>query len=225
LPWLTVVGVVGDVVQGPLGSEPPPHAYVPYTDLPDDVLAAPIVGLARRMMVAARSEGDAASLAVPVRRVIAGIDPALAATRVTTMAAVVDEASAPQRLSVAALAGFAAGALLLAAIGLYGVLAFLVARQTREIGVRMALGAERGQVLALVVGRGMRLVTIGLVLGLASALGAARLLRSLLYETESWDPLTFVTVPLLLAVVSLCACYLPARRAATVDPVVTLRAE
>jgi putative ABC transport system permease protein len=224
-PWLTVVGVVGDVVEGPLGSEPPPHAYVPYTDLSDDALASPTVGLVRRMTVAARSEVDAASLAAPVRRVIAGVDPALAPTRVLTMAEVVSEASAPQRLSAAALAGFAGGALLLAAIGLYGVLAFVVAQQTREIGVRMALGAKRAQVVALVVERGMRLVAIGLVLGLASALGAARLLRSLLYDTRSYDPLTFVAVPVLLAAVSLCACYLPARKAATVDPVVALRAE
>jgi predicted permease len=224
-PWLTVVGVVGDVVEGPLGSEPPPHAYVPYTDLPDDALAGPTVGLVRRMTVAARSEVDAASLAAPVRRVIAGVDPALAPTRVLTMAEVVSEASAPQRLSAAALGGFAGGALLLAAIGLYGVLAFVVAQQTREIGVRLALGAKRAQVVALVVERGMRLVTIGLVLGLASALGAARLLRSLLYDTQTYDPLTFVAVPVLLAVVSLCACYLPARKAATVDPVVALRAQ
>jgi len=224
-PWLTVVGVVGDVVEGPLGSEPPPHAYVPYTDLPDDALANPTAGLVRRMTVAARSEVDAASLAAPVRRVIAGVDPALAPTRVSTMAEVVSEASAPQRLSAAALGGFAGGALLLAAIGLYGVLAFVVAQQTREIGVRLALGAKRGQVLALVVERGMRLVAIGLVLGLASALGAARLLRSLLYDTQTYDPVTFVAVPVLLAVVSFCACYLPARKAATVDPVVTLRAQ
>src|SRR5262249_33189856 len=130
-----------------------------------------------------------------------------------------------QRLSAAALAGFAGGALLLAAIGLYGVLAFVVSRQTREIGVRMALGAKREQVLVLVAGRGMRLVAIGLALGLVSALGAARLLGSLLSDTRSYDPLTFVAVPMLLAAVSLAACYVPARRAATVDPVVTLRAE
>ena len=221
-PWLSVVGVVGDVVTGALGTEPPPHAYVPYTDLADDAAA---FGMVRRMAIAVRSEVDAASLVPSVRRVIAGVDPALAVSRMMTMAEVVGEASAPQRLSAAALAGFAGGALLLAAIGLYGVLAFVVARQTREIGVRMALGAKRGQVLALVVERGMRLVAIGLVLGLASALGAARLLRSLLYDTHSYDPLTFVAVPVLLAAVSLCACYLPARRAATVDPVVTLRAD
>jgi ABC-type antimicrobial peptide transport system permease subunit len=177
------------------------------------------------MTVAARSEVDAASLAAPIRRVIAGVDPSLAPTRVSTMAEVVSEASAPQRLSAAALGGFAGGALLLAAIGLYGVLAFVVAQQTREIGVRVALGARRAQVLALVVGRGMRLVAIGLVLGLASALGAARLLRSLLYDTQTYDPLTFVGVAILLAAVSLGACTLPAQRAATVDPAVALRAE
>jgi predicted permease len=223
-PWKTVVGVVGDVVDGPLGSEPEIHAYVPYAELPDDVLAASTTYL-RRMLVAAKGNVDAASLAPSVRGVLAGLDPALAVTKATTLAEVVSEASAPQRLSAVATTGFAVGALLLAAIGLYGVLAFAVAQRTREIGVRVALGAKRAQVLALVVGRGMRLVAVGLLLGLASALAAARLLRSLLYETRTYDPLTFAAVPVLLAAVSLAACYLPARRAAAVDPVVTLRAE
>jgi predicted permease len=224
-PWMTVVGVAGDVVDGPLGSEPEVHAYVPYSEQPHEAMAAPAGGYLRRMLVAARGDFDAASLAPSVRRVLAGVDPALAVAKVTTMADVVSEASAPQRLSAAALTGFAVGALLLAAIGLYGVLAFVVAQRTREIGVRLALGAERSQVLALVLRRGMRLVVLGLLLGLPSALVTARLLASLLYETRAFDPLTFATVPALLAAVSLFACYLPARRAAAVDPAVTLRAE
>ena len=133
----------------------------------------------------------------------------------------VSEASAPQRFSAAALGGFAGGALLLAAIGLYGVLAFVVAQRTREIGVRDGARREAraGGGARRRAGHAAR--GDGLVLGLASALGAARLLRSLLYDTRSYDPLTFVAVPVLLAAVSLCACYLPARKAATVDPVVT----
>ena len=224
-PWKTVVGVVGDVVDGPLGSEPEIHAYVPYSELPDEALGAPTAGYLRRMLVAVNGGVDAASLAPAVRGVLSGLDRALAVAKATTMAEVVSEAAAPQRLSAAALAGFAVGALLLAAIGLYGVLAFAVAQRTREIGVRVALGAERAQVLALVLERGMRLVAVGLLLGLPSALAAARLLQSLLYETRAFDPLTFVAVPALLAAVSLAACYLPARRAAAVDPAVTLRAE
>jgi predicted permease len=224
-PWKTVVGVVGDVVDGPLGSEPEIHAYVPYSELPDEALAAPTAGFLRRMLVAVNGDVDAASLAPAVRGVLAGLDPSLAVAKATTMADVVSEAAAPQRFSAAALTGFAVGALLLAAIGLYGVLAFAVAQRTREIGVRVALGAERAQVIALVLKRGMRLVALGLLLGLPSALAAARLLQSLLYETRAHDPLTFAAVPALLTAVSLAACYLPARRAAAVDPAVTLRAE
>lgn len=224
-PWLTIVGVAGDVVDGPLGSEPAIHAYVPYSETPDRALAAPTMGLLRRMSIAVHGEVDAASLAAPVRAVIASVDPSLAIARVTTMADVLGEASAPQRFTAATLAGFAAGALLLAAIGLYGVLAFMVADRTREMGVRLALGARRAQVLGLVVKRGMLLVGAGLTAGLVAALGAARLLRSLLYETEVYDTATFVAVPLVLALVSFAACYLPARRAASVDPMVTLRSE
>jgi ABC-type antimicrobial peptide transport system permease subunit len=164
-------------------------------------------------------------LTTSVRGAIAAVDPALAISRVTTMAEVVGELAAPQRFSAAALTAFAVGALLLAAIGLYGVLAFGVAQRTREIGVRLALGAPRGGVLALVVRRGMVLVACGLAIGLAGALAAARLLDSLLFETPIYDPLTFVAVPVLLAVVSLTACVIPARRASAVDPNVALRTE
>jgi ABC-type antimicrobial peptide transport system permease subunit len=123
------------------------------------------------------------------------------------------------------MSGFAAGALLLAAIGLYGVLASGVTHRTREIGVRLALAARRGQVLRLIVKQGMQLAVMGLALGGIGAFGAARLLRTLLFETDIYDPLTFAAVPLVLAVVSLAACYVPARRAAVVDPAVTLRSE
>jgi putative ABC transport system permease protein len=123
------------------------------------------------------------------------------------------------------LAAFAAGTLLLAAIGLYGVLAFGVSQRTREIGVRLALGAARAEVIRLVVTDGMKLAAVGLVIGAAGAMAAAGLLRALLFETSTHDPSTFALVPLLLAGVALIACYLPARRASRVDPVVALRAE
>jgi ABC-type antimicrobial peptide transport system permease subunit len=175
--------------------------------------------------VAVNGDVDAASLTPSVRAAIAALDPALAVAKVTTMREVVGELSAPQRFSAAVLTAFAAGALLLASIGLYGVLAFTVAQRTREIGVRLALGAPRANVLSLILKQGMLLVTIGLAIGLAGSIGATRLLRSLLYETDIYDPLTFVVVPVLLATVSLAACYLPARRAAVLDPLVTLRSE
>ena len=129
------------------------------------------------------TEGDTAALAGPMRGAIAAIDPALAVADVTTMSQVMADAAAPQRFSTVVLSAFAGGALLLAAIGLYGTLAFGVTQRTREIGVRVALGAPPGQVLALVVRRGMLLVGCGLLIGLAGALAAARLLDSLLFET------------------------------------------
>jgi putative ABC transport system permease protein len=220
------VGVAGDVVDGPLGSDPMIHAYVPFSEPADEELASPVDGgLLRRMMVAVNAGVDAGSLATSVRGAIAAVDPALAITKVATMAEVVGELAAPQRFSAVALTAFAAGALLLAAIGLYGVLAFGVAQRTREIGVRLALGAPRGQVLALVVRRGMLLVAAGLTIGLAGSLAAARVLDSLLFETPIYDPFTFLVVPVLLTLVSLAACVIPARRASAVDPNVALRTE
>lgn len=224
-PWQTVIGVVGDVVDGPLGSDPVIHVYVPYSETADQVIASPIAGLLRRMTVAVNGNVDAASLTTSVRGAIAAVDPALAVANVTTMEEVVRDASAPQRFSATVLAVFAAGALLLAGIGLYGVLAFGVSQRTREIGVRLALGAGRGEVLGLVVRQGMVLAGIGLLLGLAGALPASRVLGALLFETDVYDPSTFAVVPVLLAAVSMAACYLPARRAARVDPMVALRNE
>ena len=224
-PWQTVVGVAGDVVDGPLGSDPVIHVYSPYSETADQGLASPIGGLWRRMNIAVNGEVDAASLTTSVRAAIAAVDPALAVAKVTTMREVVRELSAPQRFSAAVLTGFAAGALMLAAIGLYGVLAFIVAQRTREIGVRLALGAARSEVLGLILRQGMLLVGVGLVIGLAGSLAAARVLRTLLFETNVYDPVTFAIVPVLLAVVALVACYVPARRASVVDPMVTLRAE
>ena len=224
-PWQTVIGVVGDVVDGPLGSDPVIHVYVPYTEAADQVLASPVAGFLRRMRIAVNARVDAASLTPSVRGAIAAVDPALAVANVTTMEEVVRDLSAPQRFSATVLTAFAAGALLLAGIGLYGVLAFGVAQRTREIGVRLALGAGRGEVLGLVVRQGMVLAGVGLALGLAGALAASRVLRAMLFETNVYDPWTFAIVPVILAAVSLAACYLPARRAARVDPMVALRNE
>jgi putative ABC transport system permease protein len=224
-PWQTVVGVVGDVVDGPLGSEPVIHVYAPYTDVDDRQLAAPIGTLFRRINVALTGAADAASLTPLARAAVAAIDPALAMAGVATMAQVLDEASAPQRFSATVLAVFAAGALLLAAIGLYGVLSLGVAQRTREIGVRLALGASRGEVVIRVVRDGMTLAAIGLALGAAGAIGAAGLLRALLFGTGAYDLYTFAIVPALLASIALIACMVPAIKAARVDPTVALRAE
>lgn len=224
-PWQSVVGVAGDVVDGPLGSDPAIHVYSPFSETSDQGLASPIGGLWRNMRIAVNGDVDAASFTTSVRAAIAAVDPALAIANVTTMREVVRDLSAPQRFSATVLTAFAAGALLLAAIGLFGVLAFGVAQRTREIGVRVALGAARSEVVGLILKQGMLLVAIGLVIGLAGSLAATRVMASLLYETDVYDPMTFAIVPALLAIVSLAACYVPARRAAVVDPMVTLRSE
>jgi putative ABC transport system permease protein len=136
-----------------------------------------------------------------------------------------NDAVAPQRFSTTLLLAFAGGALLLAAIGLYGVLAFGVSQRTREIGVRIALGASRPEVLGLVLRQGMTLVLIGLAIGMAGAFGATRVMTALLYRTAPYDPWTFTVAPIVLSMVALLACYLPARRAASVEPVEALRTE
>jgi putative ABC transport system permease protein len=141
------------------------------------------------------------------------------------MTQVLSDATAPQRFSAIVLSAFALGALLLAGIGLYGVLAFGVTQRTREIGVRLALGAEAREVIRLIMREGMGLTAIGLVIGCAGALAAVRLLGTQLYETSTYDPWTFAAVPIVLALGALVACYLPARRASSVDPIAALRVE
>jgi hypothetical protein len=222
-PWQTVVGVAGDVVDGKLDEPPIMHIYVPFAEAVSPAPDVPVAGLVRRMTIAAATDRETATLIAPMRAAIAAVDPALAVAEVTTMAQVTAEASAPQRFSTVLLAAFASGALLLAAVGLYGLLAFGVAQRRREIGVRLALGATRHEVLGLVVRQGMTLTLAGLALGVAGAVGATRLMRGLLYRTVPLDPVTFASVPVILAGVALLACYLPARRAAGVEPMAALR--
>jgi putative ABC transport system permease protein len=224
-PWMNIVGVVGDVVDGPLGAEPIFHVYVPYSEVADQWLGSPLSLVQRTLTVAIRSDTDLRRLVAPVRSAIASLDPALAVTDVQTLADVAANASAPQRFSASVLGTFAVGALVIAAVGLYGVLAFGVSQRTREIGVRIALGAEAPSVVGLIVRHGMLLTGGGIAAGAAGAVVAARFLRTIVYETSIYDPLTLVIVPVVLALVALVACYLPARRAARIDPVVALRTE
>ena len=221
-PWHTVIGVAGDVVEGTPGSEPVIHVYVPYTELPDAALASPIVGL-RRFVIAVNGAGDPGALAGPARATMAGLDPALPVSQIQTIAQLERDRSAPQRFSALVVTGFGGVALLLAAIGLYGVLAFVVSQRRREIGVRLALGSTPGGVVRLILRQGMVLVGAGLVVGAIAAASSARVLRTVLFETTVYDPVTFAAVPVVLAVVTLVASYLPARRAASVDPMISLR--
>ena len=226
-PWLEIVGVAGDAHDGALGAEPTIHVYLPWSHIVPDLDALTRIGngFGRTLRIALLVHGDPAAIAEPARREIAALDPALPVTRIATMAQQVAASVAPQRFSTLVLGVFAAGALLLAAIGLYGVLAFSVAQRTREIGVRIALGATPGGVLGMVVRQGMRLVAVGIGLGLVAAAAATRVMTSLLYRTAPYDPWTFATVPLALAAVALVACWVPGRRAARVEPIVALRAE
>jgi putative ABC transport system permease protein len=222
-PWLTVVGVARDVVEGPPGSEPMIHVYVPYASVSDAGLASPVAGLWRRMVIGVRAGQDAVTLAASARVAVAALDPALAISDVQTLEQLESDRTAPQRFSAIVISGFGGGSLLLAAIGLYGVLAFSVSQRRREIAVRLALGAPPSDVLRLTVREGMTLVAVGLLLGALGAAGATRLLRATLFETSVYDPVTFASVPLLLGAVALAAAYLPARRAASVDPIIALR--
>jgi predicted permease len=214
-PWLTVVGVVGDVKQGALDAATDGHTYEPYAQL----------GEAVSLRVVLRGSGDAAALAGELRASVHSLDPQLALGSVRTMDQVISGSTASRRFILALVASFAALALLLAAVGIYAVLAYSVARRTHEIGVRVALGAKRADVLRLVLGQSLSVTLIGIVFGITGALALTHFLQSLLYEVRPTDPLTFATVLLLLLGVALAASYLPARRATRVDPLVALRYE
>lgn len=207
-----VVGVVGDVRYGMLDSLPKPDAYLSYYQSPRG-----------RMMVFLRTAGEPLALAAPARRVIRELSPASPVYDVKTMSAIVADAMSYARFSALLLALFGAVALALAALGVYGVVSFAVAQRTREIGIRVALGATRGDVLRLVVGQGVALAVAGGAAGLLVALTATRVLRSLLYGVAPSDPVTFAAIALLLAAAVVAASWIPARRAAGTPPAVALR--
>ena len=181
--------------------------------------------LIRNAFLVVRVPGDPMAVAGPTREVIRELDAALPVSGIRPMTDVVATALATPRLTGFLLGTFAAIASALAVVGLYGVLSYLVARRTHEIGIRMAMGADRGQVLGMIVRRGVALAAIGIVVGLAAALSAARLVRGLLYDVTATDPVTFVLVPLALLLVAVIASLVPALRAVRVSPLVALRSE
>ena len=223
-PWLTIVGVVADVANGALGSEPDLHAYEPFSQFPDDVFNGP-GAFGRQVKLAVRTTADPRALVASVRGEIANLDRQLALQSVETMEDRLGALVAPQRFSVVTLSSFAVGALLLAAIGLYGLLAFSVAERRREIALRVALGAEPPAILRMVVGHGLKLVALGLTAGGLASFGVTRVLTSLLYQTDTHDVVTFAVVPVVLVLISLVACALPAMRALQVEPITALRSE
>jgi putative ABC transport system permease protein len=224
-PWLIIIGVIGDVADGPLGVEPFIHAYEPFSQFPDLIWDKIPTIFGRHVKLAVRADGDPRALASAVRTEIGNIDRQLAIQSIVTMDDRVGDVMAPRRFTVMTLGAFAAGALLLAAIGLYGLLAFNVAERRREIAVRLALGAEPPEILRMVVGQGLKLVAIGLLVGGAASYAGARAVGSLLYQTKSHDLATFGTVPLVLTLIALMACALPAYRASRVQPISALRSE
>ena len=209
-----IVGIVGDVKDSDLSARQTAQIYVPFVQNP--LWAADI---------AVRARGNPSSLGSVLREQIRAIDSALPVAEVKPMEEAIGSSIAQPRFRTALLSLFGAAALLLAAIGIYGVLAYTVTQQTREIGIRMALGANPGRVLRLVLARGLRLAGAGTVIGVLAALLLTRLLGSLLFDVSATDPLTFAAVAGLLLAVALLACYVPARRAMRVDPMVALRYE
>ena len=213
-PWMTVAGVVGVVKEYGLDTDTRMVVYFPY--------AQAAFGT---MFLAARTNGDAAQLANPVVDLVHGLNPGVPVFDIATMQQRFYDSMARQRFATTMLAVFAAFALLLAAVGVYGVMSFLVTQGTPDIAVRMALGAQREMILSLVLGQGMRLALIGVALGLAGSLGLTRLMSSMLFKVSATDPATFAGVALLLLGAAAAACYFPARRATAVDPMVALRYE
>src|SRR5262249_11052680 len=212
--WREVVGVVGHVKHKGLGGESPVQYSLPHRQLP--------MG---RMFLVVRTAGDPSNLAGSVRAAIRSIDDSLPVFKVTTMEQMVADSSAQRRFLTVLLAIFAAVAVILAAAGAYGVMGFSVAQETHNIGVRMALGASRRKVLATVIGQGLIMSLIGMTVGLAGAFALTRLISSLLFAVGATDPLVFTATPLLLMIEGLIACFVPARRATRVDPLVALRYE
>jgi putative ABC transport system permease protein len=209
-----IVGVVGDVKLTTVEGEIRPTAYLSSRQY--------AFGL---MTFVLRTNGDPARVGPAAVRVIRQIDPLLPVAAVRPLDAVFAESIARPRLTAAAMSVFAAAALLLAALGVYGVVAYSVSQRTREFGIRVALGARPSQIIGIVVGQNLRIVAIGLTAGIAAAIPATRLMRGLLFQVGPNDPMTFVAIGVTLAAVAIVAAYLPARRGTQVDPVVTLKAE
>jgi putative ABC transport system permease protein len=213
-PWLSIVGIAGDVRDTALESDARPCIYVPYPQFP-----------ALSMTLVARTGIDSKTVVPAIRGQVWSIDKDQPVTDIKTMNQYVSDSVSPRRANALLLAVFAALALVLASIGVYGVMAYSVTQRVHEIGIRMALGAQTPDVIKLMVGSGMSLVLTGVVIGLAGALLLNRVLSSLLYGVSATDPITFALISVLLIFVAFLASYIPARRATKVDPMIALRCE
>jgi putative ABC transport system permease protein len=216
--WITVVGVVANLKQNNLAADVSPGVYLPIPQMPQD---SAIHGF----YLAIRTTSDPTAIVSNLRQIVRSLDPELPLFQVRPMEQVLSESIAPRRFNMLLLAAFAGLALLLASIGIYGVMSYSVSQYTHEIGIRMALGAKAADVLQLIVRQGMGLVILGLGIGTAGALTLTRVMSSLLFDVKPWDPLTLTSVSALLAAVAFAASYIPARRATRVDPMIALRYE
>jgi predicted permease len=212
--WFTIIGVAGTVRDGDPALPPEPHLYVSIPQTGGNPLS-----------LAIRTNGAKASVVAAVRRTLAEADPEIPLDDVKTLNSIIDQTYATRRLTKLLLGGFALVALLLASVGIYGVMSLHVANRSREFGIRLAIGADPRSVIRLVLGEGALLAAIAVVLGIAGAIAATRSLASLLYDVSPTDPVVLLSLPLLLAAIALAACYLPARRAARSDPLSVLRAD
>jgi predicted permease len=211
-PWTTIVGIVQDIKSDGLDIDGVPHIYVSAYQDPS-----------KQVSIVLRTSLPAKSLEPQIRREIQNIDPGLPVFNVSSMNDVLDRSLASRRFSAELVGGFAGVALLLASIGIYGLLAYMVGQRSREIGIRMALGARRWDVLKLILSKGAVLAGVGIVAGMIVSAATASMMASLLYGVHPHDLLVFLAVPLLLFVVAVLASYLPARRATKVDPMFALR--
>jgi putative ABC transport system permease protein len=209
-----IVGIVGSVRHEGLDVSPRPTMYIPYKQ---DVFSG--------MVVMVRTQGDPAQFAGTARQVVRTIDPTLPAFAIAPLSSVITQSVAPRRFSMLLLGMFALVALFLAAVGLYGVVAYAVSQRTQEIGLRMAIGAQRGDVLRLVLGSGMKLAVIGVAVGIGGAIALSRYVEAMLFDIGRFDAPSYVATAAVLLGVAALACYVPARRAMRVDPLVALRAE
>ena len=206
--------MVGAVREGDATLPPEPHLYV----------SIPQVG-GNRLSLAIRTSGPSTSVIPAVRRIVSDIEPSIPLDDVRSLSSIIDQTFATRRLTKLLLGGFALVGLILAAVGIYGVMSLHVANRGREFGIRLALGADPRALVRLVLGEGAVLAGLGVVIGIAGAIGATRWLATLLYDVSPTDPVVLVMLPLLLAAIALMACYVPARRAAKSDPLTVLRAD
>jgi putative ABC transport system permease protein len=213
-PWLTVVGIVGDARYHGLDRRVFPTVYAPHAQTPF-----------RGMMLAVRTAANPLALVPALREQVAALDRNLPVAKIQTLEQIVAQSVTQPRFNLLLLGAFAALALALAAVGIYGVISYSVTRRTRELGVRMALGAQANDVLRVIVGQGLKLALAGVLLGLGGAFSLTRLMKTLLFNVSATDPLTFVSLALLLTAIALLACWAPARRATKVDPLAVLRHE